>query len=306
VAEDATTKPTGGVTRRGGAGRGLLALTRPANLPTAAADVAAGWCVAGATGWADLGLLAGASILLYAGGVTLNDVFDARRDATERPERPIPGGIVGRRLAGAFGGALLGVGVALGGLANATAGGVALGIVLAILVYNGAAKRTGLAGPPVMGLCRGLNLVLGIATSPAAAAVWWPLGFIPLAYIAGVTWLSRVETGGAARAPGMIALASLIVAVMATLAVAAASGRVSTVWTAVFLGGFALVVWSAIARVQRAPSPVDIQRAVGTAVVSIILLDASIAAGFAGPLAGLAVAALLALSLLLRGAFAVS
>ncbi len=34
--------------------------------------------------------LVAASTLLYASGVVLNDVFDLRRDARERPERPLP------------------------------------------------------------------------------------------------------------------------------------------------------------------------------------------------------------------------
>ena len=38
----------------------------------------------------DLWLLLASSFGLYLGGMVLNDVFDAKLDAVERPERPIP------------------------------------------------------------------------------------------------------------------------------------------------------------------------------------------------------------------------
>ena len=40
----------------------------------------------------ELWLLLGSTIGLYLGGMVLNDVFDAKLDAVERPERPIPSG----------------------------------------------------------------------------------------------------------------------------------------------------------------------------------------------------------------------
>ena len=81
--------------------KAYLQLCRPANLPTAAADVLAGtaisglFAVEGAFQMADIEvlpflLLVMASVFLYAGGVVLNDVFDIEIDRVERPERPIP------------------------------------------------------------------------------------------------------------------------------------------------------------------------------------------------------------------------
>jgi len=70
--------------------RGYLSLVRPANACTAIADVTAGALYVSARweDWRGWMLLAGASAFLYAGGVVLNDVCDARRDAVDRPERP--------------------------------------------------------------------------------------------------------------------------------------------------------------------------------------------------------------------------
>src|SRR5690606_12344221 len=84
--------------------KGCLILMRPPNLPTAAADIISGAAIAGffVTSWSlipqetiiGLLLLILGSVCLYAGGVVLNDVFDFKIDKVERPERPIPSGVV--------------------------------------------------------------------------------------------------------------------------------------------------------------------------------------------------------------------
>ena len=50
----------------------------------------------------DLWLLLASSTGLYFGGMVLNDVFDAKLDAVERPERPIPSGRISLRSAAIF------------------------------------------------------------------------------------------------------------------------------------------------------------------------------------------------------------
>jgi 4-hydroxybenzoate polyprenyltransferase len=72
-------------------------LARPANIVTAIADILAGMTIAqfifepapNSAYW-----LIPATIGLYGGGVVMNDVFDAKLDAVERPDRPIPSGKV--------------------------------------------------------------------------------------------------------------------------------------------------------------------------------------------------------------------
>ena len=79
--------------------RPWLQLIRLPNVVTAAADSLAGWLLA--TGsiaepgrWLPL---AAASMVLYASGTALNDVFDFEIDRAERPNRPLPSGQVSRR-----------------------------------------------------------------------------------------------------------------------------------------------------------------------------------------------------------------
>ena len=82
--------------------RAWFILGRVSNLPTVWTNVlAAQVLVQGRLEWStELDwLLLGAS-LLYVGGTTLNDYFDAAFDREHRVERPIPAGVLRRRTVG--------------------------------------------------------------------------------------------------------------------------------------------------------------------------------------------------------------
>ena len=89
---------------------GALRLVRPANLVTSAADILAAAVITGAPARRFSWLVA-ASVCLYAGGVTLNDFFDRQLDSIERPERPIPSGVIAPSVAAIVGTGLLLVGI---------------------------------------------------------------------------------------------------------------------------------------------------------------------------------------------------
>ena len=101
--------------------RAYLELLRLPNVFTAMADVVMGFffvvVVNVPVDAARLGLLVGASSLLYCAGMVLNDVFDFDLDARERPERPLPSGRISRPAAARLGWGLLATGVVLGVLA---------------------------------------------------------------------------------------------------------------------------------------------------------------------------------------------
>ena len=66
-------------------------------------------------------------------------------------------------------------------------------LVVAIFLYDGVLKRT-LAGPILMGLCRLLNILLGLSILGVWPPFWgWLLALIIGTYIAGVTWFARTE-----------------------------------------------------------------------------------------------------------------
>src|SRR5687768_410483 len=89
---------------------------RPANIVTAVADILAGVAISGfffLTGieYSPIVFLILSTAGLYGGGVVMNDVFDADLDAVERPERPIPSGLIKKREA-----TFLGIGLLLFGV----------------------------------------------------------------------------------------------------------------------------------------------------------------------------------------------
>src|SRR5713101_5981278 len=90
-----------------------LRLGRVSNLPTVWTNVLAGVALAGVSvAPGPLALLALSLSLFYIGGMYLNDAFDRQIDARERPERPIPAGLVRATTVFAAGYGLLGAGLA--------------------------------------------------------------------------------------------------------------------------------------------------------------------------------------------------
>jgi len=262
--------------------RGYLELLRPPNVVTAIADVLAGYAVAGRGQGSRLPWLLAATVCLYAGGVVLNDFFDRAVDASERPERPIPSGRVTAAHAGALGGALLAAGVALAFGATRTAGAVALALAAGILLYDARAKRHAFAGPLAMGVCRGLNVVLGMAALPGAAAGHWSIALLSVAYIGAVTMVSRGEVHGGKKAVAAIAMA-VLGAVVAALVLIALRSSGWPVPALVLAAALAWRVGPPFGAVYVDPRPAVIRRAVKAGVLSLVLLDAALSAAYAGP-----------------------
>ena len=167
--------------------------------------------------------LAAASICLYWGGMAANDWADRELDAVERPERPIPSGRVQPRQALLVAAGLTAAGV---GIAALTGGRrafvVAAPLAGAVWAYDLWAKNTA-AGPAVMSVCRGLDVLLGASGGDVRRAV--PSAMIVAAHTYGVTALSRHEVSGATPAlpmrtlGGTIGLAAMTVATARTQAV---------------------------------------------------------------------------------------
>jgi 4-hydroxybenzoate polyprenyltransferase len=270
--------------------RGYLELLRPPNIMTAVADVLAGYAVAGLGNPRALPWLIGATACLYGGGVVLNDYFDRHLDAVERPERPLPSGRAGVAGAAWLGGGLLVAGVALASRATAPAAAVAAATAAAVLLYDSLGKRHAVLGPANMGLCRALNLLLGMAAVPAIMGPRWPLSLIPFIYIAAVTLVSRGEVHGGKRGAAALALISLggVIFALAVLSAGAGTRRVAAF--AVTL----LLAWRVLPpfwRVYQQPGPAGIRQAVKAGVLSLVLVDATLGTAYAGPLYGAAVLA---------------
>jgi 4-hydroxybenzoate polyprenyltransferase len=267
-------------------------LLRPANLVTSGADVVAGFVVAGAPSGQLLWRLV-ASIGLYAGGIVLNDYFDRDLDAIERPERPIPSGMVSPASAATLGFSLLILAIAAAFRASVVTGVIAVAIALCVLAYDTGMKHRAL-GPFLMGTCRGLNLMLGLAAVPALMPHLWFLALLPLTYILGITLLSRGEVLGGNHRTSAIALILFSAVVLATAALHLSP--ISRLWPVLpflllLVARAGIPLW----RAYRFPNAMNIRGAVHAGVVSLIVLDAALAAGHAGLICG---AALLSLSVI--------
>jgi 4-hydroxybenzoate polyprenyltransferase len=133
---------------------------------------------------------------VYAGGLLMNDYYDAAEDLADRPNRPVPSGAVSRS---GVGWAAVGLnGVGLGAYAATGQGRVfVVGVVLAAMVwlYNGWAKRVAGLGAFTMGACRALSTLVGAVCGPIGT---WQMGLPAVVttglFIAAVTHLARFET----------------------------------------------------------------------------------------------------------------
>lgn len=283
---------------------------RPANVVTAVADILAGIAISGfflAVGGVDLYpvlLMCIATIGLYSGGIIFNDVFDADLDRIERPERPIPSGLISQKEAALFGAIFFAIGIAVASFLSSTSTLFAIAIVVACLVYNKWAKHHGVLGPLVMGLCRGLNLLLGISIISIEVSEWWFLAIVPIIYIASITMISRDEVHGGQKK--MLYFAALLYSVVITsiLFFAVAEGKI--IPTILFIIPFSWMIFTPLIRAIRNPIGPNIGKAVKSGVIALILMNAAWASVFADWKIALLIVFLLPLSIVLSKAFAVT
>lgn len=287
--------------------KGYLTLCRPPNLPTAAADILAGLALGGFFNaqnnvW-DGALLVFASILLYAGGVVLNDVFDYELDKKERPERPIPSGIITLGKAKVFGFSLLIIGISFASLVTLHSFIIAIVLAMAILLYDTLAKKNVFLGPLNMGTCRGLNLLLGM--SCCGHFENWMYCLIPLLFIYAVTMISRGEVHGDNK-KNILFAGFLYTTVIFFIWVLHQKESAPVINYLVFLVLFGIMAIFPLIKAFQFNEPKNIMKAVKAGVLSIVLLDAAIAAAHANILLVVCIVLLLPLSIMLARLFAVT
>jgi 4-hydroxybenzoate polyprenyltransferase len=281
--------------------RAYAQLVRLPNVFTAVADIALGALAAGAlpSRWLPFLLLALTSGCLYCSGMVWNDFFDLEQDRKERPSRPIPSGRVSRGTAARFGAALFAAGLFVAGLAGWTISAwrdpetgsplvwtpliLALFLIAAILLYDGWLKRT-LAGPLGMGLCRFLNVLLGLSI----AGVFGDGRNVHLAtivgvYIVGVTWFARTEARLSNQRELMGAAGVMLLGLL--LALPLPLGLKPNMGTLVFpylLVALGFLLGLPVSKAIVTPTPPSVQAAVKRAIMGLVVLDAILATPFAG------------------------
>ncbi|MDQ3393782.1 MAG: UbiA-like protein EboC [Bacteroidota bacterium] len=298
---------------------GYLRLMRPANIITAIADILLGFAASGAAVYLYSGqegqisqslinnliLLILSTIGLYGGGVVFNDVFDAELDRLERPERPIPSGLISLWNAGLLGALLLTIGVTAAFFVNLQCAAIAITIATLALVYDAFSKHHPFFGPLNMGACRGFNVLLGISIIPEALNSLWFLAFIPITYIGAITMISQGEVHGGNNTNLKIAIVLYTVVIVYICFLALVPDF--RIWdTLPFLFFFCYIIFPPLLKAHKSPVPANIRKAVKAGIIALIVMDASIASGFAGWQLGILILILLPISIYIGKKFAVT
>jgi 4-hydroxybenzoate polyprenyltransferase len=238
-----------------------------------------------------------AAVLLYAGGLVMNDLFDLNEDRRDRPERPLPAGRINVKVAAIVTVLLLIGGVWAASLNGPLCASIAAMLAVAIASYNAGAKRIPVIGPLNMGLCRGLSVFMGLAISsslglgqdtPAALLAWeklsmlltWPFYSITpmILYIAAVTHIAASETK---TTPMRVRpwLPAGVVAVWMCCVVYPHPAR-DSVFDWITLGIIAcLPVFNALVcgwRLKGSPAPSTVQRTIGVLVGNLLLIQVAV------------------------------
>jgi 4-hydroxybenzoate polyprenyltransferase len=250
----------------------LLELVRAPAALTVVGDTLVGASSArGAVGGRGLALSA-SSVCLYAAGMALNAYADADLDAVERPERPIPSGRVSRSAALGVGAGLTGVGLVLARTAGRAPGRVSLALAASIWAYDLAAKPTP-AGPAVMAVCRGLDVLMG------AAGPGWRRGLLPAgllaAHTAAVTAVSRGEVHGTSTFAAASAAAVTGVTAATIPVTAPPATRAGAV---VGAAAYATAVLPSQVETAKDPSASNARAATGTGIRAMVPLQVALAA----------------------------
>jgi 4-hydroxybenzoate polyprenyltransferase len=157
-----------------------------------------------------------------------------------------------------------------------------------------------------MGLCRGLNLLLGMSILPAITAENWYLLFIPVIYIAAITSISKGEVTGSTRKPLYVAAFFYLLVITAIAYLGYESEASDFFSTVLFVILFAALILPPLVRAIKEPSAKKIRLAVKVGIISLIVMNAAIAASSAGLVFGLVVLTLLPFSFLTGKLFPVT
>ena len=299
---------------RRSAARAWLQLLRIPNLLTVPGDPLAGFLLAQAAGLAAtrpglrMALAAGVSLLMYSAGLLWNDWFDLAEDRRDRPGRPLPSGLVRPGIAALVANVLIALAVAVAAVAGQTTLYVTLALGAAVMAYNAFLKRLPVVGPLVMGLCRGLSVLVGAAAFAGGLAHDAVLACAggAMLYIAAVTVLAAGET----RPDALKAKCLLVVVAAAAWCV----GLILTVPPAAPLARWATTAACAVAAIWMAsrlaklgdePAPAAVQRTVGSLLRALLLIQAAavVSTGWTGAAVAAGLAACFVLSALLGRRF---
>jgi 4-hydroxybenzoate polyprenyltransferase len=228
----------------------------------------------------------------------LNDAFDARIDARERAERPIPMGEAGRGTVFALGFAMLALGALIAFALGLGAGLAGLALAGAVVLYDWLHKRTALS-PLIMGACRLLSYVTAAFAAGGATGALWVGAAGLFCHVVGLTYAARQESYDRIGAAWPLAVMAVPVGVGAVMLAVADATILAAAVAALLLAAY--VIWSgwALSLLFRR-RPGDVPRAVVSLIAAVSLYDAVMIAGVGGGWLALPAVAAFAATLLLQ------
>lgn len=291
----------------------ILLIMRPANIITAVADILAGIAIVGFFASEifnqqiviQIILLCIATAGLYGGGIVFNDIFDIEQDKINRPERVIPSGKLTLNEAKKLGISLFALGVFCAFCVSIFSGFIAVATMSSALLYDKYGKHHRFFGPINMGLCRSLNLILGMSIYPNLEPKYFLIAILPLLFISAITLTAQKETKGKNKLA--IGLAMLLDA-----SIVLGFWIISQYFDfSIKNAFFFLLFWYGINVISKLKAilnnnPKLIMKAVKTGVLSLIPLNASYVAGFSSVYIAILVLCLLPISLFLSKKFPVT
>ena len=291
-------------------------MLRISNAPTVVSQVFAGaavGCCALPTGTP---LPLGALVLVlvgvplsYLAGMVLNDVCDARVDATERPDRPIPSGRISLFVARFVGGSMLLIGISMLAVASPATLPWAIILGVCILAYD-MLHTLSAAIFVLMAACRGL--VPAIAAFAISSNTDWSIlawtASAAFAFIAAVSIAARNEMigfGVIARvaAWSLPAAACAPLGMWSALAIDPGGALLSSMAVgATFLAAYVVVV--GIRTASKRDTPRAVPLAVAMWIGAMPAIDAATCFILGSPAFGVLCLGMLVLSRVLRPRFA--
>ncbi len=263
--------------------KAYLQLSRISNSPTVLSNALAGFALAAPLGWNfQLGLVTLSAFLFYTAGMILNDVCDAAIDAKERPDRPIPSGVVGQGEALAVASLVMLGGVSFAAFLSMASFVASLILVGLIILYDMWHKNNPLS-PLLMGLCRGAVYAMAYFVMKPAYSQALSVGVgSMIVYILSLTWIARSESS--------FQLKSIAPAILPFLPIAAlgVTGEASLRFL-MTAGCYALWMLYSL-RFVYVEKHRNIGKAVGSLIAGVALLDAMVLATHHGTWVGIAVA----------------
>ena len=154
-----------------------------------------------------------------------------------------------------------------------------------------------------MGICRGLNLLLGM--SILGSLTHWYITLVPVVYIFAITLISRGEVHGENKKH--IVWAGILYTIVITSITLVVIKQTSQILTIIpFLVLFGYLIFKPLLKAYNENSPKNIKKAVMGGVLSLVVMNACWVAGFSNWYLALAVLLLLPISVLLSKLFAVT